>query len=39
MQGILADAKKNRYSTIKDALSDDGEFCVVCMINLTDITF
>lgn len=23
MQGILADAKKNRYSTIKDALSDD----------------
>lgn len=23
MQGILADAKKNRYSTIKDTLSDD----------------
>lgn len=32
MQGILADAKKNRYSTIKDTLSDDGEFCVVTSV-------
>jgi hypothetical protein len=31
MQGILADAKKNRYSTIKDALSDDGELSLLCV--------
>ena len=25
MQGLLADAKKNKYSTIKDNLSEEGK--------------
>lgn len=28
MQGILAEAKSNKYSLIKDKLSEDGEFSV-----------
>lgn len=29
MQGILAEAKKNKYSQIKDTLSEDGELKTV----------
>ena len=35
MQGILAEAKKNKFSGIKDSLSEDGKFPCCCGRPLT----
>ena len=37
MHGILAEAKKNRYSSIKDNLSDDGKFLTNFNAKLTGV--